>query len=147
LKINYIKGDLFQTKFDIIAHGCNMQGVMGSGVAKTVKEVFPQAFGAYYQEYRQKKLELGLVQFVRFSSGRIIANCITQEYYGKNNSIYVDYDAIRKCMWCLNNQAKEFGLTVAMPKIGAGLGGGDWDKIAEIIEKEFVDVVPNVYVL
>ena len=50
-------------------------------------------------------------------------------------------------MWCLNNQAKEFGFTVAIPKIGAGLGGGDWKKIEKIIEEEFKDVVPNVYVL
>ncbi|RYD20572.1 MAG: hypothetical protein EOP88_14530 [Verrucomicrobiaceae bacterium] len=46
----------------------------------------------------------------------------------------VDYSAIRSCFqWIRQNHgAKRVGL----PKIGAGLAGGDWSKIATIIDEE-----------
>lgn len=150
MKINYIKGDLFQTSCDIIAHGCNMQGVMGSGVAAIVKRMYPEAYKEYHKLYENNKLELGLVNFVDIVKTQkriIIANCITQEHYGKDSNRYADYTAIRKCMWVLNEVAKKNLWTLAMPMIGSGLGGGNWDIIEEIIEEEIKDVVPNVYVL
>ena len=148
MQINYVKGDLFQTGCDVIAHGCNAQGVMGRGVAKTLRQIFPEAYNEYRKTYLNDGLTVGSVHFVKLP-GRIIANCITQEFYSgkKENHIYIDYKAIKKCMWILNSECSKNNWSLAMPLIGAGLGGGDWDKIEKIIEKEFTDVIPNVYVL
>ncbi len=44
MKINYVNGDLFATDIKTIVHGCNAQGVMGSGVAKSIRENFPKAY-------------------------------------------------------------------------------------------------------
>ena len=77
---------------------------------------------------------------------KLIANCITQEHYGYDGHLYVDYDAIRKCMWALNAEAKVDDLgPVAMPRIGCGLAGGDWNIVSKIIMVEFTDVTPVVY--
>lgn len=38
MPIKYIKGSLLDTDAKIIVHGCNCQGVMGSGVAKQLKK-------------------------------------------------------------------------------------------------------------
>ena len=146
MKINYIHEDLFTTPCDVIAHGCNVQGVMGSGVAKLIKEKYFNAYQEYYNLYTQGKLTLGTVQIVKFSQ-KYIANCVTQRYYGKENKVYVDYEAFAECMKKLNYVGKSKNLTIAMPKIGSGLGGGNWDILEEIIEEEFQDVVPNVYIL
>lgn len=35
--------------------------------------------------------------------------------------------------------------TIAMPKIGSGLGGGDWNTIAQIINTEIQDLKVKVY--
>ena len=56
MNIIYKKGDLLTTDADIIVHGCNCQGVMGSGVAKQIKEKFPNA----YTIYKQREEEIGL---------------------------------------------------------------------------------------
>ena len=46
----------------------------------------------------------------------------------------LDYDALRSSLREMKNQFS--GLLFGLPKIGAGLAGGDWDVIEAIIEEE-----------
>lgn len=148
MKIIYKKGDLVEATEHAIAHGCNSQGVMGSGVAKAIREEFPFAYDAYIGLYgmNNNSLVLGSVMYVWVKEGKYIINCITQEHFGRDNKQYVDYDAIRSCMKNMNAQAEMWKVeSVALPKIGAGLGGGDWNIISKIIEEECIDIQPVVY--
>jgi O-acetyl-ADP-ribose deacetylase (regulator of RNase III) len=146
MKIRYITNDLFGTEILHILHGCNAQGVMGSGIAKIIKEQYFDAFAFYATQYDEHGLKLGDVQFVP-TNGKVIVNAVTQEFYGRDGKRYVSYDAVAAAMRTANRVLKLSGYTqLAMPKIGAGLGGGDWDTIAAIIEQEMVDVEPVVYV-
>jgi O-acetyl-ADP-ribose deacetylase (regulator of RNase III) len=153
MKINYIKGDLLTTDCDIMAHGVNAQGVMGSGVAKSIRNKYPKAYEDYNKQYRTLGLTLGKILWVPIWEGPLIANCITQEFYGRDSTkTYINYEAIRSCMEGVHSEAAfedehNKKQTVAMPMIGAGLGGGEWDRIEAIIEGEFTEVVPNVYYL
>ncbi len=63
-------------------------------------------------------------------------NAYTQyDYRGKGRK--VDYDAVKNCMkWVKANCS---GQRIGLPKIGAGLAGGDWDTIAQIIDEELAD--------
>lgn len=142
MKIKYVKGDVTEADATIIAHGCNAQGVMGSGVAKIIREKYPEAYDAYRNMYYQGGLELGNV-IIAQSNGKRIANCITQEFFGTDRR-HADYDAIRTVMRTLDVRA--LGGTVAMPLIGAGLAGGDWKVISKIIEESFKNSQPVVYV-
>jgi O-acetyl-ADP-ribose deacetylase (regulator of RNase III) len=71
---------------------------------------------------------------------------MTQEHYGRTGQKYVDYDAVQTCFQRLRRIMKE-GDSVAIPKIGAGLGGGDWKIIEKIIEEEMEGVQVTCYVL
>ena len=51
MDILYKQGDLTQAEEYIIAHGCNAQGKMGSGVAKAIRREFPQAYSYYRSAY------------------------------------------------------------------------------------------------
>lgn len=147
MKIEYRKGNLFETDILHIVHGCNAQGVMGSGVAKIVKEQYFDAYKFYAEQYDEHGLKLGDVQFVP-ANGKVIVNAITQENFGRTGAKFVDYNAVANCMKTINKVLKLSGETqVAMPQIGAGLGGGDWSVIASIIESELQDIQPVVYVL
>lgn len=139
----YIKNDLFATELEYIAHGCNCQGVMGSGVAKIVKEKYPTAFDEYknkcdrelqYGTYQNRLT--GTVQYVPQPDGKIIVNMFTQIKFGKTGK-YVSYDAIYECFRAIEDNIKIAKL--AIPRIGAGLGGGQWNIISTIIES----VTPN----
>lgn len=146
----YVKGDLFKTPLLVIAHGCNAQGVMGSGVAKIVKDKYPEAYKAYKERYDSatdkhlSALPLGDMS-VSNSNGLMIVNMVTQKNYGRDGERYVSYDAVSACFSSLNRYFK--GTAVAIPKIGAGLGGGDWNVIEAIINSETPDVEIWVYEL
>ena len=148
MKIKYHTGDLFATDIKTIVHGCNAQGVMGSGVAKSIKENFPKAYEQYMKEYKlHSHLPLGSITAV-LCNGKIIVNAVTQEYYGRDDIKYVSYDAVDDVMRKLNTFNDVYGITeIAMPKIGAGLGGGDWSVIEAIIESRLSQVQPSVYVI
>jgi O-acetyl-ADP-ribose deacetylase (regulator of RNase III) len=135
----------FSTEFpdsNIIVHGCNAKGVMGSGVAKVVKDIFPKAYYDYIKEHEEVGLKLGKVIFSNVGPGQMIANAITQQSCGKKPIQYVDYDAVRTCFNTIRDlvdfTAENSGIqmTVHYPMIGAGLGGGDWKIISAIIDEE-----------
>lgn len=147
-----IKADIFEDPTGIIAHGCNTQGVMGSGIAKIVKDRFPLAYTEYYKlckSYTDTSLLLGDCQLVVITDDLIIANCFTQQYYGKAGGPYADLSAIKESL----TRAAEFNKMVdnefqlKMPKIGAGLGGLDWNDVAQVVEEveESVDIEIYVY--
>lgn len=148
--IIYKTGDLLDGPERVIIHGCNAQGVMGSGVARQIREKFPTAFREYREIYEREGLQLGSIHIVDCGE-KIVVNAITQERYGRSpNTVYVSYDAIRSCIRKLNEAIRDQVLSetdVAMPLIGAGLGGGKWSVISKIIEEESTTFTPVVYFL
>lgn len=153
--IRYIKGDLFQVTTGVIAHGCNCIGVMGAGVAKTVRELYPEVFKRYSKVCANHSAEdlLGLVQIISISPTFFIANCFTQTTIARNpviKSKLADANAIKESLtyvaeFCQVNKLQ----TVSMPKIGAGLGGLDWESEVEPVLHEislkFSDINFDVY--
>lgn len=143
--IIYKRGNLIDATEFVISHGCNAQGVMGSGVARAIRNKWPEAYKAYKDHYDKHKLFPGEVIWAP-TEDKLIANCITQCKYGRDGTRYTEYQAVRECMHEINKfEYGEFGL--AMPLIGAGLGGGDWDIIKDIIREEITNVNPVVYIL
>ena len=152
MKIKYVKGDLLQAPERCILHGCNAQGVMGSGVAKLIRAKWPSAYLAYKASEQHNGMRLGVVTYAAQEDGKVIFNGVTQEFYGRDGKHYVDYAAIKEVIEAVNfyieaqNCAPDYR-SVAMPMIGAGLGGGDWNIISKIIEEESVSFQPVVYYL
>lgn len=134
------RGDLFSTTDHVIAHGCNNQGVMGAGVAKIIRDRFPKAYADYVDalydlaERQLPALPLGWNNYSRQPQGNVflVVNMITQTLAKVERP--VSYDAIDDCFADLFQYMKTHGYTgVSIPKIGAGLGGGDWAVIEAII--------------
>ncbi len=145
--IKYVKGDLMKASEKIIIHGCNAMGVMGSGVAYLIRRDFPGAYKVYRDHYEAHGLRLGEVVWAK-TRGKIIGNAITQGKFGRDGDRYVDYDAVRSVIRVVNQVCVNcYEHSVALPKIGAGLGGGDWNVISEIIEQEATDFLAVVYEL
>lgn len=145
--INVIKGDLLNAQQGVIIHGCNAQGVMGSGVAAGVKTRFPRAYQVYAEHYNTNGLYVGTCIPVAIKPDLWIINAITQNLYAKKGAapgVFVDYDAIRLCFDWVDYFMTQLddaldltpanGLELHMPKIGAGRAGGDWNAIQSIIE-------------
>jgi O-acetyl-ADP-ribose deacetylase (regulator of RNase III) len=144
--VRYVTGDLLEATQKVIVHGCNAQGVMGSGVARLIRARYPNVYEIYALKHKVFGLELGDIVPVATTDGRIIVNAITQEYFGGDGKRYVDYDAIETCIKKIDNRVQDWGVVeVAMPRIGAGLGGGDWDTIEAILHRSSKNFIPVIY--
>jgi O-acetyl-ADP-ribose deacetylase (regulator of RNase III) len=144
-----IKGNLLDIDTGIICHGVNCQGVMGSGVAKQIRSKYPKVYETYrrymahcHENYTDKDA-LGVYQLVQVTEQLQVANMFTQVNYGNDGSRYVSYDAIEESFsdLCKNLQYQGHTGTIYFPKIGAGLGGGNWN----IIEKILDETIPECY--
>lgn len=78
----------------------------------------------------------------------IVVNAYTQQFYGTHRR-QVEYGALRSCFKELAVRVQGWNpkLRIAYPKIGAGLGGGDWDIIAPIIDEELAGLDHTLVVL
>ena len=133
--IKYVVGNLLELAptFDVIAHGCNCFNSMSGGIAYQIAKKYPIVEAADDETVGGDPCKLGGFSMITFEDF-IVLNAYTQYHPGAN----VDYDAIRLAM---NNINKSFpNMSIGLPKIGAGIAGGDWDRIEKIIKEELVDM-------
>jgi O-acetyl-ADP-ribose deacetylase (regulator of RNase III) len=135
-------GNILTVKEGIIVHGCNAQGVMGSGIANEIRAAYPWCFKAYVEfilaHQGVGKSPMGKVCAYKVpDTNLVIANAITQDHFGKDGKKYVSYKAIAEAFTEICCAAENLGHVVHYPMIGAGLGGGDWAVINDIIDNVF----------
>ena len=127
-------GNLLDVTEGVIIHGCNAQGVMGSGVALAIKTKYPTAYQAYKAFEKAHGLHLASLSSARVANRLYVANLVTQEYYGRDSSVkYVSYGAILLGFEKLHG-SHPLDTVFHFPTIGAGLGNGNWVTISTLIE-------------
>lgn len=141
-----IEGDLLAIETGIIVQQVNCMGVMGRGLAKTIREKWPTVFKSYHRVCNEKKKDgredqlLGTVQLVSIKDSPPIrvANLFGQFKYA-GTGLHTNYDAVEEGLRKLNlvNYKK---LPVYIPyKMSSDLAGGDWKVILSIIEETIPD--------
>jgi len=140
--INLHQGDLLTAPVGIICHQANCQNTMGSGVAKSIREKFPDAWKADCEAAKSGFNVLGNISvgkdispsFVNF----YIVNIYGQFRYGLDTR-HTNYEAVYKGL----EKTLEFTKSVGTPpigfpyKMGSVRGGGDWRIIQKMIEVIF----------
>ncbi|OLV19207.1 macro domain-containing protein [Deinococcus marmoris] len=132
----------------VLVHVCNDQGHWGAGFVLALSRRFKQPEAAYRawatgQTDTQNPFELGCVQFVDVEPGLWVANLIGQHDIARQarpaSRPPVRYDAIRAGLRRVRTFAQAHQASVHMPRIGAGLVGGDWTVIEGIVQEELTD--------
>jgi len=142
-KIKYIKGDATAPEGEgkkIICHICNDIGAWGAGFVMALSKKW--GYPEYHYRARQR-YPLGHVDVMSVDADAdgkniiYVANMIGQHGIGPdvNGVPPIRYDALIDALSKVNKIAKEMDATLHMPRIGAGLAGGDWDEISAIIEQ------------
>lgn len=138
------------TGIRIIAHVCNDLGAWGRGFVFAVSKLSPLPRRAYL-EWKDGRLtlpfELGRTQFVPVTDTLIVANMVAQRgLRGPGNPIPLSYAALATCLAEVAARAKSVGASVHMPRIGAGLAGGNWQVIEPMINAQFSSLAVPVTV-
>ncbi len=142
---NEINGDLIKLaqkgEFDVISHGCNCYCVMSAGIAPQMARAFGcDRFPMEDVDTRGFINKLGQIDIqikpIGPDKAVYVVNSYTQ-FVPNVASIPIDYEALTLCMRKINHVFS--GQHIGLPKIGAGLAGGDWNRIKDIIQRELVD--------
>lgn len=132
------EGSLFDTETKTIGHGVNCVGVMGAGIAKPIKEMFPNNYANYKAACQGGFLVPGET-LVCVEYGLTLFNMATQRKPGRD----ARYNWVFSATLDAAQTAVTLGLdTIAIPMIGCGIGGLKWSKVEKILDTvEFI--VPN----
>lgn len=163
-QITYVKGDATDPQgrgLKIIAHIVNNKGGWGKGFVVPLAEKYPHAessYRAWAKGHTQGSLfnghpefALGHTQFVVAGDHVMVANMCAQDGYRKRYDDepkrYVSYEALGECLRDVFSEAKNLNASIHMPRIGTGLGGGDWEEIERMIDLgvRIYDVDVTVY--
>ena len=140
-----VNGDLIKLakegSFDVITHGCNCFSNMGAGIAVPMKNNFRCSdFPLERPETAGDINKLGQIDWkpIGIAPGKVVnvVNSYTQ-YIPNAKAKPLDYEALALCMRKINKVFN--GKHIGLPQIGAGLAGGDWERIKQIIQTELKD--------
>jgi O-acetyl-ADP-ribose deacetylase (regulator of RNase III) len=116
---------------------------MGSGLAKAIRDKYPQVYEHYRAEFELGVLQLGYTSYIQVDENKYISNICGQYSYGRDGKRYTDYEALRTGLEDVKIMAQALKVSVVLPaNLGCGLGGGDWNGVVlPMIEEIFNDFV------
>lgn len=129
--IRYETGDLLDADLPAIAHGCNTQGVMGSGIARTIRARFPVMFDIYKTLCDEGYFYLGGLFPYTHDDDYKIFNLGTQILPGPNADLIAIAVSVRRMLWLSADDGTE---QIGIPRIGAGIGGLDWGDVEHALQ-------------
>ncbi|WNL62957.1 hypothetical protein [Citrobacter phage Ci1] len=140
MMIQAVEHDTAASRKTFFTHGCNCHAAMGSGIAPQIAKAFPQVeeqdrlFYNYMSRTGRQSLMLGESNPVSLSRNVTVFNSYTQFYPGKDFRLHALFQAFSKIDTMIA------GHTLIIPRIGAGVAGGDWEEISKAIDKSTPDV-------
>ena len=140
------EGDLLkQTDVDAIVNTVNCVGVMGKGIALQFKKKWPANFKAYAAVCKAEELRPGNMHV--FDAGalatpKFVINFPTKDHWrGKSRIEYIE-DGLHDLVRVIDKlQIK----SIAIPPLGCGNGGLEWEPVKLLIEEAFANL-PDVEV-
>lgn len=145
-QIELTTGNILKADAEAIVNTVNCVGVMGRGIALQFKKAFPANFRAYALACENGEVQPGRM-FVfdtgAFTNPRYVINFPTKRHWKGKSRI----EDVESGLVALAKEVRERGIkSVAIPPLGSGLGGLNWDDVRPRIEAALRDV-PDLNVL
>jgi O-acetyl-ADP-ribose deacetylase (regulator of RNase III) len=142
VRIQYQRGDIFDSKAQVIVNTVNCKGVMGKGLALSFKERYPDMFRVYQEECRTGKLRIGRPTLYKASTPWIL-NFPTKDHWRFPSKP----EYLEKGLEYLVAHYKQAGITsIAFPKLGAQNGKLSWDEVGPLMAKYLSQLDIDVYI-
>ncbi|MDZ4721202.1 MAG: macro domain-containing protein, partial [Roseiflexaceae bacterium] len=144
--ITITQGNLLAASVEALVNTVNTVGVMGKGIALQFRQAFPENYAAYQAACRRKEVQPGRMLVVptnQLVGPRLIINFPTKRHW-KGKSRIEDIDAgLIDLVRVVHEHAIQ---SIAIPPLGCGNGGLDWQDVRPRIEAAFA-ALPDVRVL
>lgn len=141
--ITYVSGDLFESPARVLVNTVNTVGVMGKGIAKEFKTLFPEMFHKYREHCETRRFSIGNLYLYK-TPHKWILNFPTKEHWRSPSRPEYIEEGFRKLV-SVYNDAGIYDL--AMPLLGCGNGELDWPtQVRPIVEKYLKNLPIHVFV-
>jgi O-acetyl-ADP-ribose deacetylase (regulator of RNase III) len=145
--INYIKGNILESPAEALVNTVNTAGVMGKGIALQFKKAYANNYKAYVEACKKNEIAIGRLFIFRdsnlISGEKYIINFPTKTDWRKPS----EYSYIDAGLDDLIRVLDEYKVkSVAIPPLGAGNGGLEWERVKKIIEGKLMNIDVDVKV-
>ena len=145
--LKFTSGNLLESKAFALVNTVNTVGVMGKGIALQFKNEFPHNYAVYQKAFLNHDLKIGQLLAVEDSSlhlgERLIINFPTKRHWKMPSKYeYVESGLIALVAYLQANPVK----SMAMPALGCGNGGLDWQKVKPMIENHLFQLDMPIWV-
>jgi len=139
--IEFKTGNILDANVDAIVNPVNTVGVMGKGLALQVKNAFPSAFERYRRACLRGDIKIGkmLVYVGAISSDPkqgpyTIINFPTKSHWRDPSKIEYVIEGLNDLVKVVRSMNLK---SLAIPKLGCGCGGLDWNIVKQLIITTF----------
>ena len=138
--IQYKNGNLLESQAEALVNTVNTIGIMGKGIALQFKNQYPVNYKIYSKACREKSFNVGQLLVTKEASllggTKFIINFPTKTDWRKPSEYsYIEIGLQQLAKVIKENKIK----SIAIPPLGAGNGGLDWNKVKTLIEKNLAD--------
>ncbi len=127
--IEYITGDMLQTKAQALVNTVNCEGYMGKGIAYQFKLEYPENYKIYKLACARKEFRPGNI-LIHEERNKIVVNFPTKDEWRKKS----EYKYIEAGLDKLVEKITEYNIiSIAIPPLGCGNGGLEWGKVKGLI--------------
>lgn len=144
--ITYNIGNIMESEAEALVNTVNTVGVMGKGIALQFKQAFPLNYKNYIKECKNNTFNIGQILVFKekgLYGEKIIINFPTKKDWRKPS----EYEYIEKGLEELRKYIINSKITsIAIPPLGAGNGGLNWEKVKQIINKYLSDLDCNIII-
>lgn len=144
--IEHVSGNLLEAEAEALVNTVNTVGVMGKGIALQFRQAYPENYEAYRKACQRGDVEPGRMFVYRtgkLTNPRFIINFPTKRHW-KGKAKLADVEA---GLVDLIRVVRDEGIqSIAVPPLGCGNGGLDWEVVRPLIEDAF-EPLPEVRVL
>ncbi len=141
--IRYVQGNLIEAHAEALVNTVNEIGVMGKGIALMFREAFPENARAYADACERGEVRVGKMFLTRnpeLVEPRWIINFPTKKHWRHPTKLTWIRDGLKDLVRAI----REKGIrSIAIPPLGCGNGGLDWEMVRREIEAALADV-PDV---
>lgn len=143
--LEHVTGNLLEADVEALVNTVNTVGVMGKGIALQFRQAYPENFKAYQAACKRGEVQPGrmfVFQTGRLDNPRYIINFPTKRHW-KGQSRMEDVETGLKALVA---EVRDRGIrSIAVPPLGCGNGGLDWEDVRPRIEAAFAEL-PDVHV-
>lgn len=141
--ITYVVGDLLKSPARVLVNTVNTVGVMGKGIAKDFKTIYPEMFIQYQLLCERKQFHIGQLWLYK-TRHKWILNFPTKKDWKQPSKIEYIEEGLRKFV---STYADKGITSIAFPMLGCGNGGLDWDREVRPLMEHYLKNLPiDIYI-